>query len=83
MGLDRKGFYTLKDIKKEKCQYNIILGERSPGKSYAVKVEALERAYKTGEPTMGIVRRFEEDIKAAHLLDNCQLSCVIPAWSRA
>ncbi len=63
MGLDRKGFYTLKDIKKEKCQYNIILGERSPGKSYAVKVEALERAYKTGEPTMGILRRFEEDIK--------------------
>lgn len=63
MGLDRKGFYSLKDIKKEKCQYNIILGERSPGKSYAVKVEALERAYKSGDPTMAIVRRFEEDIK--------------------
>lgn len=63
MGLDRKGFYTLKDIKKENCQYNIVLGERSPGKSYAVKREALERAYKTKKPTMAIVRRFEEDIK--------------------
>ena len=63
MGLDRKGYYSLKDIKKEKCQYNIILGERSPGKSYAVKREALERAFKTGEPSMAIVRRFEEDIK--------------------
>lgn len=63
MGLDRKGFYTLKDVKKMKCQYNIILGERSPGKSYAVKREALEHAYKTGKPTMAIVRRFEEDIR--------------------
>lgn len=63
MGLDRKGFYTLKDVKKMKCQYNIILGERSPGKSYAVKCEALERAFRTGDLTMALVRRFEEDIK--------------------
>ena len=63
MGLDRKGYYSLKDIKKLNCEYNIVLGERSPGKSYAVKREALERAYKTGKPSMAIVRRFEEDIK--------------------
>ena len=69
MGLDRKGYYTLKDIKKEKCQYNIILGERSPGKSYAVKCEALERAYKSGEPSMAVVRRFEEDIKNSNVTE--------------
>lgn len=63
MGLDRHGYYSLKDIKKYNCQYNIILGERSPGKSYAVKREALENAYKSGKPSMAIVRRFEEDIK--------------------
>ena len=63
MGLDRKGYYSLKDIKKENCQYNIILGERSPGKSYAVKKEAILHAYKTGTPSMALVRRFEEDIK--------------------
>lgn len=63
MGLDRKGYYTLKDIKKEKCQYNIILGERSPGKSYAVKREAITNAYKSGTPSMAVVRRFEEDIR--------------------
>lgn len=40
MGLDKKGYYTLKDILKEKCEYNIILGERAPGKSYAAKKES-------------------------------------------
>lgn len=63
MGLDRKGYYTLKDIKKENCQYNIILGERSPGKSYAVKCEALEHAFKTKTASLGLLRRFDEDIK--------------------
>ena len=65
MGLDKKGYYTLKDILKENCEYNIILGERSPGKSYAVKKEALEYAFKTGTASIGLIRRFEDDIKNA------------------
>lgn len=65
MGLDKKGYYSLRDILKEKCQYNIILGERAPGKSYAVKREALEYAFKSGTASIGLVRRFEDDIKNA------------------
>lgn len=67
MGLGKTGYYTVKDIKKKKAQYNIILGERSPGKSYAVKAEALRNAWKAKAPTMVIIRRFEEDIKTAYM----------------
>lgn len=63
MGLAKNGYYSLKDIKKERCQYNIILGERSPGKSYAVKEEALRNAWKSGRPSIALIRRYEEDIK--------------------
>ena len=69
MGLDKKGYYTLKDILKENCEYNVILGERAPGKSYAVKKEALEYAFKTGTASIGLVRRFEDDIKNAAMTE--------------
>lgn len=69
MALDKKGYYSLKDILKEKCQYCIILGERAPGKSYAVKREALEYAFKSGEASVGLVRRFEDDIKNAAMTE--------------
>ena len=69
MGLDKKGYYTLRDILKEKAQYMIILGERAPGKSYAVKKESLEYAFKTGLASIGLVRRFEDDIKNAAMTE--------------
>lgn len=69
MGLDKKGYYTLRDILKEKAQYMIILGERAPGKSYAVKKESLEYAFKSGLASIGLVRRFEDDIKNAAMTE--------------
>lgn len=69
MGLDKKGYYTLRDILREKAQYMIILGERAPGKSYAVKKESLEYAFKTGLASIGLVRRFEDDIKNAAMTE--------------
>lgn len=33
----KQKFYTLVNILKENCEYNLLLGERSNGKSYAVK----------------------------------------------
>ena len=65
MGLDKHGFYTCKDILKEDALYNVILGERSPGKSYAVKREAIQYAWKHKAPTIGLLRRYDEDIKNA------------------
>lgn len=77
MGLDRTGHYTTKDIRKKKAQYNIVVGERSPGKSYAVKRDLLELAYETKKPSFIVIRRYEEDIKTAYVqqyfADNCSI----------
>lgn len=78
MGLDKHGFYTCKDILKEKALYNIIIGERAPGKSYAVKRESLQYAWKAKQPTIALLRRYEEDIKndavTEYFADNNQSS---------
>lgn len=62
MGLDRNGFYTLRDIHKYNCIWNIIYGDRSKGKSFAVKEESLEYAWETQKPTIGYIRRYRDDI---------------------
>lgn len=37
MKIKKQKYYSLTNILKENCEYNILLGERSNGKSYAVK----------------------------------------------
>ena len=39
MGLNKNGYYTLKDIMPHNADYNIILSGRSIGKSYATEFE--------------------------------------------
>ena len=53
-------FYSLKSILEKKAQYNIIIGERSNGKTYAVLKYAIERYLQTGEQ-LAIVRRWRDD----------------------
>lgn len=53
-------YYTLNNILKKGAVYNVIFGERSSGKTYAVLKYALERFVKHGEQ-LGIVRRWRED----------------------
>lgn len=55
-------FYTLDRIKKKNAVYNMIIGERSNGKTYAVLLEGLKNYVKTGGQ-IGIIRRWQEDIK--------------------
>jgi len=62
MGIDKNGYYTLKEIHEQHCRWNIIYGDRSKGKSFAVKKEALEYAWKTKKPTAGYIRRYRDDI---------------------
>ena len=62
MGLYKK-HYTEDDIVKINAQYNIVLGERAPGKSYAIKARALEKSYTAGQPTFILIRRMKEDIR--------------------
>lgn len=54
-------FYSLAEILKRNAQYNLIYGERSNGKSYAVKKHCLEQFRDTGAQFI-YVRRYERDI---------------------
>lgn len=55
-------FYSLTKILKRKAKYNIIYGERSNGKTYAVLKYGLEKYIKSGDE-MAIIRRWGEDFK--------------------
>lgn len=55
-------YYKLDRILKKKCQYNLIIGERSNGKTYACLDYALERFFKHGEQT-AYLRRYREDFR--------------------
>ena len=55
-------FYSLDAILEKKCQYNIIIGERSNGKTYAVLKRMLERWWKNGEQG-AYIRRWKEDYR--------------------
>ena len=55
-------YYSLKKIKEKNADYNLIIGERSNGKTYSCKKEICENAW--NDKTDGaIIRRYEEDFK--------------------
>lgn len=55
-------FYSLDRILSKKCQYNIIIGERSNGKTYACLEYALRNYISNGEQT-AYIRRYREDFR--------------------
>ena len=55
-----KKFYTLDNINSKKATYNIIVGQRSNGKSYACLKQGIVNYAKTGAQ-MALVRRWKED----------------------
>lgn len=58
----RKKHYSLDKILSFLCRYNVLFGERSNGKSYAVKKYCLEKAYKDNQKFV-YMRRWLEDIQ--------------------
>lgn len=54
-------YYSLKNILAENAEYNIIIGERSNGKTYACLKYALEDYIKNGNQS-AYLRRWKEDI---------------------
>lgn len=56
----RQKYYSLKNIISKNAQYNVIFGERSNGKTYAVLKYGLENHIKNGEQ-LAIVRRWQDD----------------------
>ena len=53
-------FYNLSKIKELKCQYNLIFGKSSNGKTYSVLKEIIENYAKTGQQG-AYLRRYRED----------------------
>ena len=60
--ISKNKYYSLTNILKKEAQYNIIFGQRSNGKTYAVKKYGLEKYIKTGEQ-MAYIRRQDIDLK--------------------
>lgn len=59
--LGKNKYYSLTNILKKDAQYNIIFGQRSNGKTYAVKKYGIEKFIKSGEQ-MAYVRRQDVDL---------------------
>lgn len=55
-------YYTLEPILAKQCQYNIIFGERSNGKTYAVLSHILKNYVNKGAQG-AIIRRWKEDFR--------------------
>ena len=54
-------YYSLKKILEKNAQYNMIIGERSNGKTYSVLEYGLQRYIEKGEQ-MAIIRRWQDDL---------------------
>lgn len=55
-------YYSLTNILKKHCRYNIVFGERSNGKTYSVLEYAVKKYFKTGKQ-IAVVRRWREDFR--------------------
>lgn len=58
----KRSYYSLEKILSRKATYNVIVGERSNGKTYACLKYGLERYVESGEQ-MAIIRRWDSDYK--------------------
>ena len=57
-------YYNLNRINKKNAQYNIIIGERSNGKTYICFKHGLELCFKSGyKDKFAYLRRWQDDIK--------------------
>lgn len=63
MGIGKNGFYTSKDILKHNCEWNVIYGERAPGKSFDIKTLGLTESWETKKPCLALIRRQKVDIE--------------------
>lgn len=60
--------YTISRIKKEKADFNIIVGERGNGKTYSVQEECIKNFLKNGTQCF-IIRRWMEDVKPSNAMN--------------
>lgn len=58
----KQEYYRLTEILKQGCTYNVLYGERSNGKSYAVKEHCIKECFRN-KRQFGLLRRWKEEIK--------------------
>ena len=63
----RKIKFDIRKILSKKCRWMFIIGMRSNGKSFEVKFDAIERAYKENKKII-YVRRWDTDIKTKSVI---------------
>lgn len=63
----KKKYYTLDKLNSTNSEYRLVIGERSNGKSYAVKHFVIEECLKH-DKTFSYIRRYREDIKTNSVL---------------
>lgn len=85
--MQKKGsgkFYSLDRIKRENALYNVIFGERSNGKSYAVEEEIIRNYFETGKQG-AIIRRWQLDLqgkRGQQVYEPLVLDGVVKKYSR-
>lgn len=60
--MSKSKFYSLDAILEKKCQYSMIIGERSNGKTYSV-LERMIRLWWTKQEQGAYIRRWKEDFR--------------------
>lgn len=68
MSTEKNKFYSLKNILSKNATYNIIIGERSNGKTYSILKYGLEQ-FLNNRGQIAIVRRWKEDITGRRASD--------------
>jgi hypothetical protein len=68
-GGKKGGFYSLTKILSIEAQYNVIIGERSNGKTYGSLVHAIDQYFNGNKGELAIVRRWQEDIRGNRAKD--------------
>lgn len=64
MKIFKNKYYTLNNILKTESIYNLIIGQRSNGKTYSVLKYGVEQYFKNGGQ-MALIRRWQVDIKGS------------------
>lgn len=67
-------YYSLDAIKKKNALYNVIYGERSNGKTFAVLKEGVKRYWENGEE-LAIIRRWDTDFKSGRGMQTFDSLC--------
>lgn len=75
-------YYSLSNILKETADFNIIIGERGNGKTYAIQEYCIKEFLKNGGQML-LLRRWMEDIKPSNAINFFDGNIIsnLPEWS--